>query len=102
MMYTSIKDIDEHLASIRKAQDDLKKEALKLRENKIRLQQLGKDLVVSDHAIVRYIERIGGMSMKAMQDKVKDGSGALPDGAHNMEGHVIVVKDNVVVTVKEI
>lgn len=58
-------------------------------------------LRVSDHARVRYMERVHGLDMAEIDAEILGGRSIeqLRDGRYKIDGHSIRVRDNVVVTV---
>lgn len=63
------------------------------------------NIEVSDHAVVRYLERVDGINIEEIRDKIVD---SIPCVDHTEDlkdmrvlksNHSIVVKDNVVVTI---
>lgn len=74
-------------------------------EKMIRLIQQ-KDLVVSEHAILRYIERIEQLHPSQVVERIvtprlKEMVETLGNGTYPIEDFVVVVRDNVVVTVRK-
>lgn len=70
------------------------------------IAKLGKtDIIVSEHAILRYLERVEGLDLKEIQKKiltkkVKFGHKALGNGKFPEKNFQVVIKNNVVVTVQ--
>ncbi len=69
-----------------------------------RLKGLDKELIVSEHALLRYLERIMGINLEdikheILNDKVASSIKMLGNGTYPVEEYKIVVKDGVVVTV---
>lgn len=63
-----------------------------------------KKIVVSEHAILRYIERIMGVDLEEVRIKIlpedkKEMIKTLGNAKYPINGHSIVVKDNIVITV---
>ena len=63
------------------------------------------DPIVSEHALLRYIERVIGIDMdelrqKILTEEVKNFSRIFGDGTFPAEGFKVVVKDKKVVTIK--
>ena len=63
------------------------------------------DIIVSEHAVLRYIERVLGINTEELKtnilpEKTKEQIKVLGSGKYPVEGHRLVVKDNVVVTVE--
>lgn len=74
-------------------------------EKMIRLLK-DRDLVVSEHAIVRYLERIETINPsdvpgKILTDKLREMVAKLGNGTFPVEDFQVVVKNNVVITVKK-
>lgn len=62
------------------------------------------DVVISDHSIVRYVERVIGIDVDWLKNNIlpenlRAGVKSLGDGRYPVNEHVIVVRDNTVVTV---
>lgn len=63
-----------------------------------------REIVVSEHAILRYLERIEGIDMeevcrKILPDAVKQQSELIGDGNFPVNGHTVRIKSRVVMTV---
>lgn len=70
-------------------------------EAKIR-NQTQNGTVISDHAIVRYMQRVHGIDLDAIRDEIvgcDHKALKLPDGQFGVGSHKIRVRDGVVVTV---
>lgn len=89
--------VEERLDIATKRLNEMKKELNELKKNK--------KMIVSEHAILRYLERILGLDLKVIEneiltdDVVKQykvlGNGKYPMG----NGYKAVIKDNVVLTI---
>lgn len=101
--------IDQELVDVRRRIKFAKSEeqALLSRRGAIKGQitVLQRDLIVSDHAIVRYMERVADMDIESVKQGIVEriegsvraiGAGKFPLG----DGLQAVVKDNVVVTIE--
>ncbi len=69
-----------------------------------RLKGLDRKLIVSEHAMLRYIERVMGVNLEEIKqeilnDEVSNNIKKLGNGTYPVEEYKIVVKDGVVVTV---
>jgi hypothetical protein len=69
-----------------------------------RLKQKNKVIVISEHAILRYLERVKGVDIEATKREIMPPSAAkaaqaLGPGEYQAGTHSIKVKDNVVVTI---
>lgn len=68
------------------------------------LKERGKDIVISEHAILRYIERVVGMDIEDLKKDIlpemtKLQIKALGNGVFPAQTHKVRVKDNVVITI---
>lgn len=74
-------------------------------ENKIGSLSNSKEPIVSEHAILRYLERIGGLDLEEIKNKILTteikniistlgGNGTYPN-----EGFKVIMKDNIVTTI---
>ena len=60
----------------------------------------GRFNMVTDHAIVRYLERVEGMDIHSIKEKILGGiESTLVDGDYPLSTHRIIIKDAHVVTV---
>lgn len=69
-----------------------------------RIKVLLADVVISEHAIIRYVERVMGINIEEVKSKIlsaqtKNIIENLGDGRYPIEGGFIAVRDNVIVTV---
>ncbi|HJT72652.1 MAG TPA: hypothetical protein VJ720_01515 [Chitinophaga sp.] len=74
-------------------------------EKMIRLLK-DRDLIVSEHAIVRYLERVETVNpsevpRKILTDKLREMVATLGNGTYPVNDFLVVVKNNVVITVKK-
>ena len=101
-------EADVLASSIRESQRELSRKQTVIRELQQRLDQLTpKEIVVSDHAVLRYIERCGYVDLDAIRESIKTaplvnaintlGNGKFP--LHDENGLRAVVKDKVIVTI---
>lgn len=63
---------------------------------------LNEDLEISDHAVVRYLERVEGIDIEQIKTKIKGTIPAIEDFenmAYLKDGHRFIVKNNKVITV---
>lgn len=64
------------------------------------------DIIISEHAILRYLERVQGMDMKELHEQIKEefglGAIAVKDGEYklNVNGWRLVLKENTLVTIE--
>lgn len=91
--------------SICKTIDDFQKEIVSIEGKIASLQKKTKQLIISEHAILRYLERVKGIDleqirsemilpkMKVAMEQFKDGTFSGPNNCK------LVVKDNTVVTI---
>jgi hypothetical protein len=109
-LQTQITKLDSEITAIRN-ELSLRNQELKLKQSyiknlrdKLALSKKGATKV-SEHAILRYLERVRGISTTSIQDEILTpevkkmvetlGNGTYPNGDFQ-----VVIKDNVVVTVK--
>lgn len=69
-----------------------------------RFKKRSKGIVVSEHAMLRYLERVNGIDLKALAEAVLPETGrkvaeSLGNGTYPVETHRVKVRDGVVVTV---
>jgi len=67
-----------------------------------KLKKAGQKPIVSEHAILRFLERVRGIDMKSIEEEILSHVGkSLPGGKVTMsvDEYKIVAKDNVVVTI---
>jgi hypothetical protein len=64
------------------------------------------DIIISEHAILRYLERVQGMDMVELRETIKEefglGAIAVKDGEYklNVNGWRLVLKENTLVTIE--
>jgi len=95
---SQIQEVRKSLKEERKRNDSLKKEIEKLKHT-------SKELIISEHATLRYIERVLGIDIseihKKMLPEYLGAAKIINNGKYGIgDNHRIVVKDNVVVTVE--
>ena len=93
-----IQDKQKESADMKSRIDVLQKKIEKLKSKK------PKDLIVSEHSMLRYIERVIGIDLDEIRTKVLPTDKVyevkkMGDCAYGLGDHSIVVKDGVVVTV---
>lgn len=91
------KDLDKRLHSLHCSIDRTKK---KIKQ----LQETAEEPLISDHAIIRYLERVKGFDIEAikkemMPDKLRNVIGTLNSGKFPTGEFTAVVRDKLVVTV---
>lgn len=100
----ALRDINTEEEDISKKKKDLNREIEKVQKE---IDKLGKtNIIVSEHAILRYLERIEGLDLKKIQGKiltkeVRAGHKALGNGKFPEGNFQVVIKNNVVVTVQK-
>lgn len=96
-----IVDIHRFMAEYQRIYNAKKKERVSLIE-KIEEMKKG-DLKVSEHAILRYIERVLGIDLKEIEKNilncVPDSQEVLGNGTYPCGEYKVVVKENTVVTI---
>ena len=91
----------KELASLYNREYSLKLNEIKRMEKELEEIRTS-EVKVTEHAIVRYFERILGFDIKAIEEKLKHGLDAhetLGSGTYPNEDFRVVVKDNHIVTV---
>lgn len=87
---------------------DLKTKALNDVKNKIKKVEDNSNIMISDHAILRYLERIMGIDIEMIKkeilpEKAKQTIQALGNGTYPINNkYKIVVKNNTIVTITEL
>lgn len=93
------------LMKLQALQEELHTNQEQITQVEKRIQNLkSKELTVTEHAILRYIERVeaippGEVASRILTDKLKELVATLGDGKFPLDGFWVRVKDNVVVTV---
>ena len=92
-----LNDIQSNIASKRKQIKKHNKELTKLKQS-------SKDIIISEHAIVRYVERVLKIDMDKLSKEIigedlKNTVTTLGNGTYPYKNHFIRVVDNVIVTV---
>jgi chromosome segregation ATPase len=69
------------------------------------LKNQNKDIIVSEHAVLRYIERVVGIDLEDVKGKILDDTTkrvilTMGDCRFKKDGMTLVVKDNTVVTIE--
>jgi len=84
-------------------EDTIKRLTVELREIESKIAQAGKlRLVVTEHAILRYMERVQGVDVKSISETIQSDLemvGAGLDGVYSLGQYKATVRDGVVVTV---
>lgn len=103
------KEVDKLKANVEREQKNLEIKNSQLNHIEQELHRLENDiLVVSDHALLRYMERIMGIDLQMIKDAILTdsvkkmhlqlGDGRYPAAVENNENCVVVIKSGVVVT----
>jgi chromosome segregation ATPase len=98
LLKTQRSDIDRQIGQESKCVDEINRQIASLSESR-------KEIVVSEHAILRYIERVMGISIDEMKAKVlpvktRELLKSMPsNGTFPVDTHLVKLKDGVVVTV---
>lgn len=93
LLRTRRTEIDERDKTLAKQQSQAEQQVAQLKT---------KSVVVSEHAIVRYMERVHGIDLDQLKNEIvgRDHTTLkLPNGQFGVNGHKIRVKNGVVVTV---
>lgn len=113
ILQTRIKELKDKLKlinlSIRDSLEDKKKIEKELTELNLKINFLSKDLLVSEHALLRYIERILKIDIKEIESLILNnetkeivktfGDGTYPLTINNVNLK-IVVKNNIIITIE--
>ena len=89
-------DIEENQLLI-----DDKLEMIKTLKERKELLEKG-EIIISDHAMIRYIERVIGIPQSDIKSKIVSDSFKrlyIGDGKYKLDGVQYVIKDNVIVTI---
>jgi len=105
---TKLNKLNSEYAMIKKEYQQKQKELEKIKidikntEKQINKLKNNSELIISEHAILRYIERVLGIDIEEIKNKIvpnKDAIAELGNGVFTIDDFKIKVKDNVVVTV---
>lgn len=96
------KEVSEKQAALSAVRNKLS--ALQFQYNDILTKQTAKEPIVSEHAILRYLDRIKGVDMELivneiMDEKTKNTIKFMKNGKINRGNYTIVVRDSVVVSI---
>jgi predicted nucleic acid-binding Zn-ribbon protein len=102
-----IADLDVKIANLRDNMRPIQREVSKLESERMELEQrllaAERQPRVSDHAVIRYLERIHGFDFEKQRDELLTDTvrTAIGMGANKVkrDGYTLVIKDNTVVTV---
>jgi predicted RNase H-like nuclease (RuvC/YqgF family) len=106
-----IAEIEERLSSLREQDKNLRKQIreeerrlLTAKEKLERLTKKAEEPILTDHALVRYLERVKGIDIAQMKkeilnDKLRELIGTLGNGKFPCDGFTAIVKDNQVITI---
>lgn len=89
----------EHKVRLDKIRD------IKRQLEKLKKKNQPKEIVISDHALIRYMERVLGADVKELKDKLitdnlRNQVATLgPTGTYAAGEHKLIIKNNVVVTI---
>lgn len=107
--YTNLSNLNKDLDQLKRESSTVNSKIVKKKreiasiENKINKMHTGK-VIISEHAIIRYLERIEGINMEAVKDKMvnsrtRDAINVLTSGTFPIQGGRLEVKNNIVITV---
>jgi len=93
-----VSDINERDEILHKERLQSQKISKQIRD----LKNMNKEVIVSEHATLRYITRVMGIDVEKLRTKIlPNGTTGIIDGKYPIgDGFVSVVKNNVVVTVE--
>lgn len=98
-----IQHLNKHEKNVDKGLREINKK-LKKKQKKIDGLQNNKEIKVTDHAVIRYLERVKGIDIQKIRKDIcstpQKQLKKLGDGEYPMNGHKIVVKNGTVITVK--
>lgn len=90
-------------AKMKPYQQEMSKVDLEIKETEEELQSASREPRVSDHAVIRYLERKHGFNFEEQRKVLlnADAIAAIKMGAKKIkrDGYELVIKDNVIVTV---
>lgn len=109
---TQLRKLDEEIRGIHRQKGSLDNRLKEYTEkrNKIisAIQEMKRahKLIVSEHAILRYLERINGINIEEISEKIaseeiKKAYGVAGNGTYNFDGFNVVIRDNIVVTIED-
>lgn len=85
-----------YTAEIIRIQGELKQ----LENDLAQLSKKSTSMKISDHGLVRWLERAKGIDMDMFRDELlKTLPNYLPDGEHTLQGIKMIVKDNTIITI---
>jgi hypothetical protein len=103
---------DKILSEIEEKNVELRKKAKELEKDKSELKKIitkitgisKKEIIISEHAILRYVERVIGIDLEEIKEKIipknsRDTIKKIGDGKYPIDSHTIVIKNGVVVSV---
>ena len=100
------RDIADRGMLLYRAQKELEGTKILLREKQARLRDLQqtRELTISEHAILRYVERYYGLPLDAIKQKIVEYLAGViptdaPDGKYTIDGVTYVKKGSVIVTI---
>lgn len=94
-------------------EEDIKKKNLELKEKKIELNEImtaiknienNNDVVISEHAILRYLERVKGFNLEDIKNEMLDARTrqslkVVPVNKIKRDGYNLIIKNKVIITV---
>ena len=94
-------------------EEDIKKKNLELKEKRIELNEImtaiknienNNDVVISEHAILRYLERVKGFNLEDIKNEMLDAGTreslkVLPVNKIKCDGYNLIIKNKVITTV---
>jgi len=100
LLNAEIHEKQQEATSLKSRISTLQKEIDKIKYNNT------DEVIISDHAMLRYIERVLGIDIEELKRKIvpsdKLSAKSIMNGSYSFETHKIVVKNNTVVTVTEV
>lgn len=110
VLITKIETEIQHLsAEMRLVQENISTKTAQLqsyKEQLLKLQKNSQELIVSEHAVLRYLQRVYGLDLEKLNSEIvpeslKSRIASLGNGTYAADGFRIRVVDNMVVTVLE-
>ena len=88
-----------------KMENETKRKQIQEVEEKIQtLKGSHETIIISEHAIIRYLERVYGLDLEKIKEEILPASIAVQakrigNGRYGVTGHTVLIKDNVAITV---
>lgn len=98
-----LEQMEEQYKRLGKMIETAVRERQEIEDNISRLKRRNK-LIVSEHAILRYLERVEGMDIDAIKDKIVteeivNSYEVAGDGKYNLNGFTLVINEKIITTI---